>query len=187
LPARCGLSFRFLIADAERSREHADAVRIDDKERPEPFFKLTIIEQRILTVIENQQPAIAVTRSQHGMIHAHGVVVQYHHTQVGGTEPGQAKDDVFGNRIILAVAQAGIQRTLLIAAEWCRPSVGRAPLLFIGSVSNRRIDPHIGNFDLGATLLGFGILDDVSEQPLCKRRRSRDIASVAATGPECQT
>ena len=96
------------------------------------------------------------TRGQHGMILPDGAIANQYQLQVLAREAGFGEGDVFGDRIILAVAFPGCK-----GGKRCAPAVGFAMLGIVAHIADGHIDRAIGLIQL----IAAGLCLDGFDQP----------------------
>ena len=94
---------------------------------------LGTVRQSRPTIVQNQ-PMVRLADGKHGMVLAYRSVADQQQAQVLCGDAGFAKQHIFGDRVILAIAAAAGQ-----SLERRRPEVGNAMLREIAGVDDRRI------------------------------------------------
>ncbi len=112
------------------------AVSVDGKHR-RVTFELPVLDQGEPAIVE-EKPASVQPRSDHGVIFSCRGVADEQEPKVFVRKPGLLERDIFGNRIVFAIARAGSERL-----DRRGPKVGNSVLSEIAHGADREIDGAI--------------------------------------------
>ena len=83
------------------------------------------------------------TCGQNGVVLADGAIANQYQLQIVARKTGLGEGDIFGDRIILAIAFSGRK-----GDKWCTPAIGLAVLGKVADIADGHIDRAIGFIQL---------------------------------------